>query len=169
MHGSIARHAAAAASQSRIIVGAEFDFELVEFILRNAVLLDVANNGIKFGKRSVAGVLGLVQNLRYHLRWAVIAEDIVDAAIDFNGDLLFKDEVAIHAAGAASMKRLITQGHCIPFAGPARWNRITNSHRRQRTEFFFDLAAALLGLFWLTRIGERWWGSCGNVAEIFLG
>src|SRR5882757_5977407 len=169
MHESIARHAAAATFQSRIIVGAEFDFELVEFILRNAVLLNLANNGIKLGKRSVAGVLGLVQNLRYHLRWAVVTEDIVDAAIDFDGDLLFKDEVAIHAASAASMKRLIKQGHRIPFTGPARWNRITNSHRRQRTEFFFDLAAALLGLFWFMRIGEWWWGPRGNVAEIFLG
>src|SRR5712672_1458153 len=169
MHESIARHAAAAAFQSRVIVGAEFDFELVEFILRNAVLLDLANNGIKLGKRSVAGVLGLVQNLRHHLRWAVVAEDIVDAAIDFDGDLLFKDEVAIHAAGAASMKSLIKQGHCIPFAGSARWNCVTNSHRRQRAEFFFNLAAALLGLFRFTRIGEWWWGSCGNIAEIFLG
>src|SRR5712672_522446 len=169
MHESIARHAAAAAFQSRIIVGAEFDFELVEFILRNAALLDVPNNGIKLGEGSVAGVLGLVQNLRYHLRWAVVAEDIVDAAIDFDGDLFFKDEMPVHAASAASMKSLIKQGHCIPFAGPARWNRITNSHRRQRTEFFFDLAAALLGLFRFTRIGEWWWGSRGNITEIFLG
>src|SRR6267142_3571713 len=105
MHESIARHAAAAAFQSRIIVGAEFDFELVEFILRNAVLLDVANNGIKLGKGSVAGILGLVQNLRHHLRWAVVAEDIVDAAIEVDGALLLKDEVAIHAAIAASRQR----------------------------------------------------------------
>src|SRR5882757_1950610 len=130
MHESIARHSTAAAFQGRIIIGTEFDFELVKLILRYTVLRDLANYRIKFGKRSVAGVLGLVQNLRHHLRWAVVTEDIVDAAIDFDGDLLFKDEVAIHAAGAASMKRLIKQGHCIPFAGPARWNRITNSHRR---------------------------------------
>src|SRR5437016_6000733 len=125
MHESIARHAAAAAFQSRIIVGAEFDFELVEFILRNAVLLDLANNGIKLGKRSVAGVLGLVQNLRYHLRRAVVAENIVDSAIDCDGDLLFKDEMTIHAASAASVKILIEQGHCIPFVGAARSHRIT--------------------------------------------
>src|SRR6267142_760879 len=152
MHESVARHAAAAAFQSRIIVGAKFDFELVEFILRNAVLLDVANNGIKLGKGSVAGILGLVQNLRHHLRWAVVAEDIVDAAIDFDGDLLFEDEVAIHAAGTASVKRLIKQSHRIPLAGPARRHRVTYSHVRQSAEFFFDLAAALLGLLWFTRI-----------------
>ena len=81
MHESIARHPTAAAFQRRIIIGTEFDFELVKLILRNAGLLHLVNDRIKFSESRVTGILGLMQNLGDHLGWPVVAENIVDAAL----------------------------------------------------------------------------------------
>ncbi len=103
MHQAIAWHASAAAFERGVIVGTEFYFELIEFVLRDAALLDFANHGIKLGEGGVAREFGLVQDFGDHLRGAVVAEDVLDAAVDLDGDLFFENEMAVHASGAAAV------------------------------------------------------------------
>src|SRR5205823_1778236 len=92
VHQTIARHAATASFKCGEIVGTEFHFELLEFVTRDASLLYLADHGIKSSQSGFAGVFRLVQNFCDHLRWAVVAEEIVNTAVDFHGDLLFENQ-----------------------------------------------------------------------------
>ena len=117
----------------------------------------------------VAGKFRLVQDARDHLRGAVVAEDVVDAAVGFDGDLFFEHQFAMQASGAAAVQRLIEQGHGAPIARAARGHRVADGHGRQRAEFFFDVTATLFFLFRLGGIGKRRRRPSGNIGEIFFG
>ena len=168
VHQAVTGHAAAPALERGKIIGAKFYFQLVEFVLRDSVLLDFANDRVEFGKRGVTGVLRFVQNLGHHLGWSVVAKDIFDAAINFNGDLSFEDEMAIHAARAAAVQSLIQQNHRAPIRGAAGRNCVADGHGRQGAEFLFHFTTALFRLLGLARVGE--WGgrSCGYIGEVFF-
>ena len=88
-----------------------------------------------------------MQDARHHLRRAVVAEDVVDASVGFDGDLLFENEFTMHAPRAATVQGLIEQRHRAPIGGAPFGNCIADGHGRQRSEFFFHFSAALFLLF----------------------
>src|SRR5258708_32568094 len=135
-----------AAFQRGVIVRAKFYFQLDELVLRDAVLLDVTNDRIEFGQRGVAGEFGLVQDFGDHLCWAVVAEDVFDTAIDFDGDLLFEYEVAVHPPGAAAMEGLVEHSDRAPARCAARRNAVTGGRTRDGAEVCSDFAGARFGL-----------------------
>src|SRR5229473_60740 len=120
MHQAIAGHVTApSAFESGVIVGAPFDLEVLELVLGDAVLLDFADDGVEGIERSCVRIFRLVQNAGGHLRGAVEAENVVNAAIGFNRDLLFEDEFAMDASRASAVQRLIEQRHGVPIEGAA--------------------------------------------------
>ena len=128
VHQAIARHVAAAtALESGVIVGAPFHLDLLQFVFADAVLLDFVQDRVERGERGGVGDFRLVQDARDHLRWAVVIEKVVHAALGFDRDLLFEHEFAVHAAGAPAMQRLIqhrqwrTSRACGEAASRRRW------------------------------------------------
>src|SRR6202050_611711 len=142
VHEAVTRHAAAATFERRVIIGAPFHFELVEFVFADALFLDFTDHGVECGERFFAGVFGFVQDSRDHLRRTVVAEDIVAASVGFAGDLLLQHQLAIRTAGAASVQRLIEQCHRAPIGGAALRHGVANGHGRERAGFLFDFTAA---------------------------
>src|SRR4029077_15267551 len=115
-HQPLARHVAPpAALKRRVIIRAPFHFQLLQFILADALFLHFPNHSVEFRQRRFAGVFRLVQNPRGHLRGAVLAEDVVDAAIGFHGHLFFQHEFTMNSPGSAAVQRLVQQRHRVPF------------------------------------------------------
>src|ERR1700752_1673104 len=107
MHQAKFGHGAAtAALESGEIIGAKLNFELLQFGIAASSLSTIADDGIEGGESFFTGNFRLMKNSRGQLSRSVIDEDIVDAAIGFDGELLFEHQLAVYAAGAATVQGL---------------------------------------------------------------
>src|SRR5437588_11016135 len=96
MHQAVFGHVVPASSfESRVIIGSPLYLQLLEFVGANALLLHLVNHGVESGECGFTGMLRLVHNSAGHLRWSVITEKIVDAAVGFHGDLFFQNQFAV--------------------------------------------------------------------------
>src|SRR6266404_3058135 len=77
--------------------------------------------------------------------------------------------MAIHAAGAAAVKRLVQQGHSVPVSSASRGDRVTDCHSWQGAEFFFDFAAAFFCLLGFAGIGKWRRSAGGDIPEVLFG
>src|SRR5262249_8998850 len=141
-------------------------FQLIEFVFGERRILHFTNHVVKSVECFLARVFRLVEKSRNHLRWTVVAENVIDPAVGFDRNLLFEDELAIHAARSPSMQRLIEQSHGVPLRGTAWRNRIANGHGGQSAELFFYFAVAFFFLWRFGRIGEWWRRTGGNICEV---
>ena len=126
-------------------------FELVAI---NSLLAHGFDDGVVGGERLVVGNFRLVEQARDHQRGSVVVEEIADRILDaaggVHGDLLLEHELAIDAAGAASVQGLIEHGQRVPIGRAAFGRAIADGDARQRAEFFLDLGAAH-GIEWALR------------------
>ena len=97
-------------------------------------------------ERLLGIVFRLVEHARDKQRRPVvvkkIAHGILNAAAGIHRDLLLEHELAIDAAGAAAVQRVIEHGRGIPVRRFALGRAIAHGEGRQRAEFFFHLSAA---------------------------
>ena len=146
MHQAVARDAVAA-FERRDVVGAKLHFGVLEFIAIDAVLANFVEHCVVRGERLLGGIFGLVEEAPDQQRRPVviekIADRIIDAAAGVHGDLLFEDQLAIDAAGAAAVERLVEHGQRVPVGRAASRRAVADGDAGQRAEFFLDFAAAL--------------------------
>src|SRR6202021_2264256 len=139
------------------------------FVLGDAVLLYFADDDVQGFKRPDVRAFGFVQDAGGHLRGAVETENVVNAALGFDGNLFFEDQFAVNASRSAAVQGLIEQRHGVPIRGAPLGNDVGDGHGRKRADFFFDAAAALCGLGGFRGFGEGGGGASGDRAEMFFG
>ena len=155
VHQAEARHVGThAAFEHRVVVRAEFHFHGIELVERDSLLLNLLDDFIEDGDRSLRSEFRLVEDARDHLRGTVGVED-VGAAVHIHGDLLFEDKLAIDATGAAAVQDAIENPGGVPIGGSAGGQGITDGDGGKRAEFLFDLAFALFGLRRLGHVRVR--------------
>ena len=170
MHQPVFRHvAAASAFKSCIIIGAPLHLQLFQFVSADSLFPHFANHSIESGESFFARVFRLVHNPGCHLRRPVVAEQVIDASLDVNGNLLFLHQYAVDSASPPTVQRLIQQRHSAPVRRATLRHQIADGHRRQRAKLFYHVAASFFGLFRLGGIREGRRPSGGNAAEMLFG
>src|SRR5207245_9054940 len=121
---------------------------------------------IKGYQRRFAGILRLVEDARGDLSGSVVTEKIPDAAVGLESNLLFQHQLTVHSSGSSTVQGLIQKGHRAPVRRPPFGHQVSNGHRRQGPEFFFNITAALLRLLRLRWIAKCWRRSRRDTVKI---
>src|SRR6202021_2966844 len=151
-----ARHVGThAAFEHRVVIGAEFNFHGVELFSADSLLLNVFNNGIESGDGCVAGVFGAMKDARDHLGGAIGIEGVV-AAVGFERDLFFEDQLAIDAPRTAAVQHAFENCGGVPIVRGARRRGVSDGEGGKRTKLFRNGPATF---FRLRRLGDvgAWW------------